>query len=94
MKKTAKKKRSLSEILGKKPSMQEVSKPTANRKKFEVSLVVEGDMLDKDTPISGESLAALFQLQFQSEKIIKILKVEAKEVQEPVVAAEPPINNG
>lgn len=74
----------------KKPSLKEpVQKEVKPRKKFSVTLLVEGDMLDKDTPISEESLAALFQLQFQSEKVIKILRTDVKEVKEQ---NEPPIN--
>jgi hypothetical protein len=76
MKKVATKKRKAE----KKPSMQEPARETPKQKKFTVTLVVTGDMLDKDTPISAESLQAFFEMQYASSKGPKVNFIEAKEV--------------
>lgn len=49
-------------------------------KKFKVTLVVAGDMLDKDTPISAAALQAFFEMQYASSKGIKVNFIEATEV--------------
>jgi hypothetical protein len=109
-KNTAKKskpaKRSLREILqkpAKKPSMKETPHETPGEKKFKVTLVVTGDMLDKDTPISADALQAFFEMQYASSKALKVNFMEASEiVPEPAapaqaetvaapVAVEPPV---
>lgn len=95
MKKTASKKgkhgkhakRSLSEILQKTSAKEH---PSMKVRKFSVNLVIEGDMLDKDTPISEHSLAAYFQMQYACPKGMKIHFMEAKEiVHEPPLETEP-----
>lgn len=67
-----------------KAGLKEVAHEEPSRKRFIVKMEVEGDMLDKDTPISAESLAALFQLQYQSEKVLKILKLDVKPMEDPL----------
>ncbi|SRR5579871_2574264 len=61
--------------------IREVSREMPSRKRFKVTMEVEGDMLDKDTPISEESIAALFQLQYQSEKVLKLLKIDVRSLE-------------
>lgn len=75
----------------KKQSMKEATpRDNPRRKRFKVELIVDGDVLDKDTPISEESLHAFFQLAYSSEKPIKVMKIEVKELD----PAKDPLGDG
>lgn len=81
MKKTAKKKASA------KKTLKEVPRENRLLKKFTLSMQVDGDMMDKDTPISEAALAAYFEMRYACPKGIKISRIEVKEIKEPVVIA-------
>lgn len=74
----------------KKPSMKEPARETPRRRRFKVELIVDGDMLDKDTPIDEKSLEAFFQLAHSSEKPIKVMKIDVRELD----PAKDPLGDG
>jgi hypothetical protein len=70
-----------------KRSLKEPVRETAGLKKFKVTLVVAGDMLDKDTPISAAALQAFFEMQSASSKGVQVNFIEATEI-----VAESPVS--
>lgn len=75
----------------KKQSMKEAApRDNPRRKRFKVELIVDGDMLDKDTPISEESLQAFFQLAHSSEKPFKVMKIDVRQLD----PAKDPLGDG
>lgn len=82
-------KQSIKEIL-RKTSLHEETSEKPHLKKFSMTLVVEGHMLDKDTPISAESLTAFFEMQYSCPKGMKVHVSEAHEIVPPVVVASEP----
>jgi hypothetical protein len=72
------------------PMKQVPARDNPRRKRFKVELIVEGDMLDKNTPISEESLHAFFQLAHSSEKPLKVMKIETRELD----PAKDPLGDG
>lgn len=57
-----------------------IKRSAATSKKFIVTMVVEGCMMDKDTPISEDALSAYFELKYQCPKGLKVNGVAVTEM--------------